>query len=120
MAAGLLLTACTPAEQPAALAAGSAFQTAVREADTTAACDLLSPSARGNLESASARPCPTALAALALPPDEPGAVEVWGDTAQLRLGAGALFLARFGAGWKVTAAGCTPRRDQPYDCRLEG
>jgi hypothetical protein len=120
LAAALLLTACTPAEQPAALEAGRSFQTALRGADTTAACGLLSAQARGNLEAASARSCADALAVLSLPADEPGAVQVWGDNAQVRLGSRALFLAKFRAGWKVTAAGCSPRPDQPYDCVVEG
>lgn len=119
-AAALLLTGCTPAEQPAALEAGRQFQVAVGAGDRVAACALLSPAARGNLEGASARPCPAALAALSLPAGGTRSIEVWGDGAQVRLDAGVLFLARFGTGWKVTAAGCTPRPDQPYDCVVEG
>ena len=120
MVAALLLTGCTPAEQPAALAAGRQFQAAVGAGDRAGACALLSPAARANLEQASARSCPEALAALPLPAGATRSVEVWGGGAQVRLDAGALFLARFADGWRITAAGCTPRSDQPYDCLVEG
>jgi hypothetical protein len=31
-----------------------------------------------------------------------------------------VFLAAFPGGWRVVAAGCTPRGDRPYDCTLQG
>ena len=120
VAAGLLLTGCVPSEQPAALSAGNDFQAALRSRDGRAACDLLALAARSRLESGQGRPCPVALEALALPGDAGSAVEVWGDNAQLRLPSGVVFLARFRTGWKVTAAGCRPRPDMPYDCDVEG
>ena len=47
-------------------------------------------------------------------------VDVHGRQARVTLTADTLFLALFSTGWKVTAAGCTPRPDQPYDCTVEG
>ncbi len=46
-------------------------------------------------------------------------MSVWGDNAQARLAGGALFLAEFDTGWRVTAAGCTfVSDDRPYDCAV--
>jgi hypothetical protein len=117
---GLLLSGCTPAGEAAARIAGDRFQTALRDDDLTGACQLFSEEARGNLESGSGRPCPAALADLDLPTGPASSIEVWGDNAQVRLDAGVLFLAKFRVGWKVTAAGCDPRPDMPYDCDVEG
>ena len=112
---------CTPAAEPQARAAAAAFQGAVDRGDSTAACGLLSQAARENLESASATRCAQALPRLELPTGSVGDVAVWGDNAQARLGSGVLFLAEFGSGWKVTAAGCTFRSEKlPYACDVEG
>jgi hypothetical protein len=111
---------CTPAGEPAARRTAEQFQAAVRTKDAGAACRLLSDEARSSLESASTRPCPEALAALQLPAGRVGGDQVWGRNAQIVLDSGVLFLADFRAGWRVTAAGCTPRPDQPYDCQAEG
>lgn len=116
----LLLAACVPAEQPAALQTATTFQQAVRQRDGQAACDLIAPEARDRLEAGSRQPCPAALTALDLSPDVPGSIAVWGDNAQLRLPSGALFLAKFRSGWKVTAAGCRPRPELPYACAVAG
>ena len=49
------------------------------------------------------------------------AVEVWGDSAQVRFAGDTLFLARFDDGWHVRAAGCQPQAaDVPYSCQVEG
>ena len=116
----LLLSGCTPAGEATARIAGDHFQTALRDHDLQGACQLLSEEARGNLESGSGKPCATALADLDLPTGTGSSIEVWGDNAQVRLEAGVLFLAEFRAGWRVTAAGCDPRPDMPYDCDVEG
>jgi hypothetical protein len=111
---------CTPAGEQAARQTAEQFQTAVRSGDWAAACRLFSDEARSGLESASTRPCPEAVAALRLPGGPLGHDEVWGRDAQVGLDSGVLFLAEFRAGWRVTAAGCTSRPDQPYDCKVEG
>jgi hypothetical protein len=116
----VLLSGCTPAGEADARIAGDRFQTALRTDDLRGACRLLSEEARGNLESGTGNACPTALADLDLPTGAASSIEVWGDNAQVRLDAGVLFLAEFRAGWKVTAAGCEPRPDMPYDCDVEG
>ena len=48
-------------------------------------------------------------------------VDVYGQDAMVRLEHDTLFLARFGSGWRVTAAGCTPQeQDRPFSCELKG
>jgi hypothetical protein len=31
-----------------------------------------------------------------------------------------VFLARFDGGWRVMAADCSPRAEQPYECQVKG
>ena len=31
-----------------------------------------------------------------------------------------VFLLRFPDGWRVSAAGCTPQGEAPYDCEVQG
>ncbi|MFL6026340.1 MAG: hypothetical protein ACJ72G_07290 [Friedmanniella sp.] len=111
---------CTPASEQSARQAAAEFQGALRAGDTGAACQLLSDKARSSLESTAVRPCRDALAALQLPTGNVGTGEVWGRNAQVALDSGVLFLAQFKVGWRVTAAGCTSRPEQPYDCDVEG
>ncbi|MEU6064946.1 hypothetical protein ABZ864_10745 [Streptomyces sp. NPDC047082] len=47
-------------------------------------------------------------------------VQVYGRRARVVLNADTLFLSVFPAGWKVTAAGCVPRSQQPYQCQIKG
>jgi hypothetical protein len=47
-------------------------------------------------------------------------VDVYGKDAIVRLDRDVMFLARFGDGWRVTAAGCKPRPDRPFDCTIKG
>ena len=111
---------CAPAGEAAAASASARFQSALQRKDWSAACQLLSAEARGNLESAAALPCPRALPRLDLPTGAVRSLQVWGDNAQVHLDSAALFLAEFSAGWKVTGAGCQPRPEMPYDCDVEG
>ena len=113
-----LLTACSASSEPAVRAVAASFQRAVGQHDAATACALLSDEARARLESASARPCPKALPALALPGGPVESTQVWGGEAQVGLGTQVLFLAEFRSGWRVTGAGCSPRPDQPYACTV--
>jgi hypothetical protein len=47
-------------------------------------------------------------------------VDVYGEDAIVRLDRDVMFLARFTDGWRVTAAGCTPRQDRPFNCTIKG
>jgi hypothetical protein len=121
LAVGTLGTAgisCSTAGEPAVTTVAGQFANAVARHDGEAACRMLTDDARRSTETFG-RSCAAQLATL---PD-PGAVqrvEVWSDAAQARLGGDTVFLLRFPDGWRVSAAGCTPREEAPYDCEVQG
>lgn len=105
--------------QTAANAAGR-FIAAVQSGDLVAACALLTPKTRDDLLT-DAPDCAEALSSQTLPTSPVGEVSVWGDRAQVRTDAGALFLVETESGWKVAAAGCEPRGENlPYRCAVGG
>lgn len=100
---------------------GSAFEAAVAAGDHIRACELLAPQTRQQLEQDEQKACPTAFTSQELPKTRGiQGVEAYGRQALVRMTGDTLFLSLFTAGWKVAAAGCTPRPDQPYDCLLKG
>ncbi|MFE9844000.1 hypothetical protein [Streptomyces goshikiensis] len=100
---------------------GTAFEAAVAVGDHVRACQLLAPQTREQLEQDEQKACPTAFAAQELPRTRGiQEVEAYGRQALVRLSGDTLFLSLFTAGWKVVAAGCTPRPDQPYSCLIKG
>ncbi|MEU5216655.1 hypothetical protein AB0G79_10710 [Streptomyces sp. NPDC020807] len=104
----------------AARRAAVAFEQAVSASDARRACAALAPGTREELEGDG--PCPVVLAGLDLPADAgaPLRAEVFGDQARVEFEDDLVFLASFPDGWKVTAAGCTPRPERPADCEVEG
>jgi hypothetical protein len=95
----------------AALAAG----------DGTAACAALAPRTRAALVEQSGSPCPRAIADEDLPPAGPvRTVDVYGQWARVVTTQDTVFLAAFGTDWRVVAAGCRPRGEEPYDCQVQG
>ncbi|MFD0355305.1 hypothetical protein ACFVHW_16455 [Streptomyces sp. NPDC127110] len=121
--AAVLLAGCgAPApRQDAARDAAAAFERALGGSDHAGACALLAPGTREELERQEGMPCARALPGTRLPHGGPvRGTEVYGRQAMLRLAADTLFLSQFRGGWKVVAAGCTPRRDLPYRCTLKG
>jgi hypothetical protein len=93
----------------------------VADGDGDAACALLAPATRSELEQSAGKPCPDALIEEHLPQvDEPVAVDVFGTAGEVRYDAEAAFLARYDDGWRVVAAGCTPQPPHPYDCKVTG
>ena len=85
-----------------------------------ARCDLLAPATREALESEESAPCPDLIGDLPLTGGTVEAVEVWGGDAQVRMSGDTVFLTETSAGWRVVAAACEPRGEQPYDCEVEG
>jgi hypothetical protein len=121
--AGLALTGCASVENRGDAAASVALRllTAAQSDDGAGACAVLAPETRAELIDSAGRPCPEAILDEDLP--GPGRVEataVFGQWAQVRLAGDTLFLAVFPEGWRVVAAGCTPRPERPYDCTLQG
>lgn len=104
----------------AAEAAARSFERALTASDSVRVCDALAPATREELEADA--PCGPALDALRLP-SETGPVErvdVYGSQARVVFEHDSVFLASFPNGWRVTAAGCTPRSGRPYRCELKG
>ena len=84
------------------------------------ACGLLAPQTLKELEDSEGA-CPSSLPGLDLPrATAVRSTEVYAKDAIVRLDKDTLFLARFDQGWRVTAAGCTPHGDLPYDCTVKG
>jgi hypothetical protein len=97
------------------------FMSAVGGRDGAAACALLAPDTAEAVSDSGEKPCAEALLDEQLP--AAGTVtgtDVYGQWAQVRLTGDTMFLAVFPEGWRVVAAGCTPRPERPYDCVLEG
>ncbi|HEU4350162.1 MAG TPA: hypothetical protein VFR35_20475, partial [Actinoplanes sp.] len=119
----LAMTGCASVSERGDAAAGVALGmlTAVDSADGTAACAVLAPDTLAELEQSAGEPCAQAILREGLPgPGRLERTEVYGQWAQVRLTGDTVFLAAFPGGWRVVAAGCTPRGDRPYDCVLAG
>lgn len=100
------------------------FYEALRAHRGSDACDQLSKAVVDSLESASGSSCEQAVGKLDLPGTGSAGTTVYLDSARAEVrGAGgkqAVFLDRTTRGWRISAAGCKPKGDAPYDCELEG
>ncbi|BCJ55122.1 hypothetical protein Asp14428_65970 [Actinoplanes sp. NBRC 14428] len=115
------LAGCGSVGGEAASAVAVRLLTAVASDDGATACATLAPQTRAELEESAGQPCDRAILDEDLP--APGTVtgtDVYGQWAQVRLTGDTLFLATFPDGWRVVAAGCTPRGSRPYDCAVQG
>ncbi|WP_340373881.1 hypothetical protein U5640_00950 [Streptomyces sp. SS7] len=117
------LTACSTLgeREAAASRAAQRFEESIRHSDGIRACAALAPDTRQEVEESAGTPCAQAL--LDEQPSPAGAVrevQVYGRQAQVVLAADTLFLSAFPSGWKITAAGCTPRPRRPYQCQVKG
>ncbi|MFL6127804.1 MAG: hypothetical protein ACJ73E_01915 [Mycobacteriales bacterium] len=114
-------TGCgTPPGEDEVVAAARQWEAAAEAADAGRLCALLTPAAAESAATGD-ETCERAVGDLHLPGGaRVGAVQLWSDEAQVRAGNDTLFLVKLAAGWRVNAAGCTPQRDRPYDCDVEG
>ena len=117
----LALSGCA-AEETAATTAAEDFHRAVAGSDLVAACSLLQPETREETaRSGDAGTCEGQLQKAQLP--DPGNVlstDVYGRDAFVQFENDVVFLAASEGGWRVTAAGCTPRGEAPYTCEVGG
>lgn len=124
IAAALLLataSGCAGSRDDEARRVADGFYAALDSGEATTACATLAPETLEELEQSSGSSCEQALLAEELPAaGEARSVSVFGTMAQVRYAEDTVFLARFGSGWRVTAAACTPQRPRPYDCRIKG
>jgi hypothetical protein len=97
------------------------FHQLLANGQRAAACQLLAPQTLKEVEQTAKALCPKALADADVPQASTvTTTDVYGSNARVVLAGDTVFLARFGRQWKVTAAGCKPRPDQPYDCDVKG
>jgi hypothetical protein len=117
----LTTTACSSGPSEASSTVAERFYQAIEADDGATACSLLAPQTLNEVEESGQAPCDSAI----LDEDIPTAGELtdlhqYGTQAQVRLRGDTAFLAEFDDGWKVVAAACTARGEQPYDCKLKG
>jgi len=111
---------CTAAGESDVSRTASEWLAAAGTKDAARMCALLTPAAAESVAT-SGKTCEQGIGDLDLPAPGPvGTIELWSDQAQVRAGTDTLFLVRLNAGWRVNAAGCTPRGDRPYDCDVAG
>ncbi|WP_155057619.1 hypothetical protein [Streptomyces blattellae] len=99
----------------------AAFQAALDAQAYDRVCALLAPGTVEELEHSGGSPCAQALREES--PTPGGAVrrtDVYGNQARAVLSADTLFLSHFASGWKVVAADCEQRPQEPYECRIKG
>lgn len=97
------------------------FEQRLTEGAYDRVCAALAPGTVEELEQSAGSPCPKALQEEAPPHGgDLRGVDVYGNQARAVLATDTLFLSRFDDGWKIVAAGCTERPEQPYQCRIKG
>ncbi|MFC8918717.1 hypothetical protein ACGF5F_28565 [Streptomyces sp. NPDC047821] len=121
--AAVALVGCgvPPEEIRAVSEAAAAFTARDRADDTAAACRHLAPETREELARDPGPTCAAGLAETDLPDaGDVRSTDVYGRHARVELDQDTYFLISFADGWKVSAAGCTPRYRKPYRCLVKG
>lgn len=116
----LALAGCGRADDERAVSAVTErFLSAVDEGEGEIACAQLTPATAEALEAT--RPCAEAVTDLDVSPGQVTRAQVYSISAKVDVGAGAsYFLELTRAGWRISAAGCTPEtRGAPFDCEAE-
>jgi hypothetical protein len=100
------------------------FYSALRNHAGDRACAQLSQGAANTLASASGGSCAQAITRLQLPGVRASHSVVYLDSARAEVAGAqpgeAAFLDRTPLGWRISAAGCRPKGEGPYDCELQG
>ncbi|MFJ8588382.1 hypothetical protein ACIRD2_27545 [Streptomyces sp. NPDC093595] len=101
------------------------FERALGTGEHERLCSALAPATREELEQSAGSGCREAIGDAVVEREiaAGGAVrgvDVYGERARVVLERDTVFLARFPAGWRVTAAGCRPRPQRPYQCTIKG
>jgi hypothetical protein len=115
----LALGGCAGSQDDAAGSVAERLLTSAGQGDGAAACDVLAPPTRSELEKTAGKPCEEAVLDEDLTQgDGPARVTVFDSMAQVVRGSQTVFLSRFDDAWLVVAAACTPVPGKPYDCRI--
>ena len=112
-------------DAPSAEGVAVAFASAIDAGNAAEACAMLAPGTVEEIESSEDVPCEVGILSLGLPGGgQPRSAEAFGRGAIVELDNDTLFLVGDGdgdvRGWRVTAAGCEPRPERPYDCTVKG
>lgn len=114
-----VLAGCGGTQDAAVAEASRSLLEAVDQGDGGAACALLAPAVRTEIEDTTGKPCARAILDEPLgTASGPAQVEVFDTAAQAVVGSETLFLSRFDGRWLVIAAACTAVPDEPYDCSI--
>jgi hypothetical protein len=110
---------------PSAEGVAVAFAAALDAGNAAEACALLAPGTVEEIESSEGAPCAEVILEQDLPSGGQGrSAEAFGRGAIVELDNDTLFLVGDGngdvRGWRITAAGCEPRAERPYDCTVKG
>jgi hypothetical protein len=118
----VVLTSCSSTEDDSAREAADGFYAALEATDGTAACDLLTPTTKDELEQSAEKPCDQAILEEDVPAvTEAERVKVYDTMAQVRYAEDTVFLTRIDDSWRVLAVGCTRQpHERPYDCTVTG
>lgn len=109
------------AREDAAARAAARFEASLRAPDAARGCAALAPGTLDELERSAEQPCAKALPEAQVPLSTGVRhVDVYGRQARVVTDRDTLFLSSFPDGWKITAAGCTPRPEKPYQCQIKG
>jgi hypothetical protein len=101
-------------------AAARSFVDKLRSGDGAGACDLLTKDAQSSASGATDTSCADAVTGIKERGGAITAIQVWGDAAQVQIAGDVLFLRLVSGAWRVSAAGCTPQPEGPYDCKVSG
>jgi hypothetical protein len=116
-----LVSGCGSPQRDPAEDVAQAFYGFVADRDGAAACELLAPETRTELEQSSSKACSDALLSEQLPTvGQPRDVQVYGVMGEVRYDDETVFVTRFDSGWRVMAAACTPSTGGRYDCTIKG
>jgi hypothetical protein len=119
----LALAGCSTGQEDEVRSTAHRFYQAIADKDGAAACGVLAPRTRSELEQSAKKDCASAVLEESLPQvTTPRSVQAYGTMSQVRYGSETAFLSRYGDSWKVYAAGCKPPSSQstPYDCQISG
>jgi hypothetical protein len=109
----LAAAGCADTRGPSAARVAEDFFAAIRQGQGQRACALLTPRTAEDVES-----CAQEILTMGLDGGAVRGTAVWGSQAQVRFAGDTVFLDRFPSGWRVRAAGCSPRAGLPYKCKV--
>lgn len=117
----LMVSSCGSKLPEASSSAADRFYHAIEVHDGAAACGLLAPQTRQEVEQSAQASCSSAILDEGIPAAG-SVVELrkYGTEAYARMNGDTAFLAEFDDGWKIVAAACTAQDQMPYDCKVKG